>query len=90
MSFTGILILVLVAAILLVILFTFFHILIPLIPIAIIVAVVIWLINRFSGKSKDNVPSSNNDFSWFDNQNETHSGRKKARNVTTKDVDDNK
>lgn len=85
-TFTSILILVLVAAIILAVLFVFFHIFIALIPVALVLAGVIWLINRFSkNKNNDNMPNSE---TAFKRQNNETSGHKKARNVTVKDIND--
>lgn len=83
MTFISILFLVLIAAILLAILFTFFHILIGLIPIAFVVAIVIWLINRFSKNNKSEQLTNDQYFYYRKESN----GRKRARNVKTKDID---
>ncbi|WEV39136.1 hypothetical protein OZX58_02550 [Lactobacillus sp. ESL0680] len=88
MSFWGIVGLVLGAAIILILLFAFFHILFMLLPAIIVIALIIWLINHFTkNDDNENKPSgtSSNWTGWRDNQNQTK--RKKARNVKTKDVD---
>ncbi len=90
MSFVNIAILVLAAAFLLALLFVFFHIFVALLPIMIIAAIIIWLIYWFTGrKNKNNIPSSGNEFEQF-RYNSGSRPHKKARNVTTKDVDDDK
>lgn len=80
MSLTGIIVLVLVAVIILSILFALFHIFVALLPVALIAIGIIWLLVKLSAKKGGNMPASNN-------SNYNHSGRKKARNVTTKDID---
>lgn len=89
MSFLSIVMLVLIALILLSLLFVFFKALFLLLPVAIIAVVIIWLVYWFAGKkNKDNMPSSGFNYDWFKSKNSTEtSTRKKARNVTTKDVD---
>ena len=95
MSFSGILILVLAAVIILALLFVFFHVFIALLPVALIAVVIIWLIYRFTGKKNNaNILDKENDynrdwFSGFNNSNQSEP-RKKARNVQVKDVDDKK
>lgn len=89
MSISSILLLVVVAIVILAILFTFFHFLIALIPVAIIVGLVLWLISYIDRKKHGGQISSNNTFTWFkQNQSNDEPPRKHARNVTTKDVDD--
>lgn len=83
MSLAGIIVLVLVAAIILSILFSLFHVFVALLPVAIIAIVIIWLVVKISSKKNGNAPSSNNVNSFTNSSN----GRKKARNVKTKDVD---
>ena len=82
----GIVTLVLVALIILSLLFVLFKAFILLLPVAVIAILIIWLIYRFTGrKNQDNMPSSGSYREWF-----KASGprpRKKARNVTTKDID---
>ncbi|MBD5431416.1 hypothetical protein [Lactobacillus agrestimuris] len=91
MTFASILILVLIAAILLSLLFVFFHIFIYLIPVALIAALIIWLIGKFSkNKTKDNILSSRINFEDFSNSGPKSNSRKRARNVKVKDVDDKK
>lgn len=90
MSISGIIALVLAAVVILTLLFVFFHIFILLLPVALIAILIIWLIYWFTGrKNKKNMPSSNYNFESFNFGSEEHT-RKKARNVTTKDVDDDK
>lgn len=95
MSFSGILILVLAAVIILALLFVFFHVFIALLPVALIAVVIIWLIYRFTGKENNaNILDKENDynkdwFSGFNNSNKSEP-RKKARNVQVKDIDDKK
>lgn len=82
MGFVTILILVLAALVILSILFSVFKFFIGLLPAALIVALIIWLIAKFSGNSTDSgihnpvQPTNNNQ------------KRKKARNVSVKDVED--
>lgn len=96
MSFSGILILVLVAVIILALLFVFFHVFIALLPVALIAVVIIWLIYRFTGKKNNaNILDKENDyntdwFSGFNNNSNQNEPRKKARNVQVKDIDDKK
>lgn len=91
MSFLGIVTLVLIALIILSLLLVFFKAFILLLPVALIAIAVIWLIGWFTGrKNKNNMPSSSNYYDWFKNVNSTQSqtrARKKAKNVTTKDID---
>ncbi|MCO0807254.1 hypothetical protein QFX17_04590 [Lactobacillus helveticus] len=91
MSFLGIVTLVLIALIILSLLFVFFKAFILLLQVALIAIAVIWLIGWFTGrKNKNNMPSSGNYYDWFKNVNSTQSqtrARKKAKNVTTKDID---
>ena len=53
MGFVTILILVLAALVILSILFSIFKFFIGLLPVAIIVALIIWLLAKFSGNKKD-------------------------------------
>lgn len=91
MSFLGIVTLVLIALIILSLLFVFFKAFILLLPVALIAIAVIWLIGWFTGRqNKNNMPSSGNYYDWFKNVNSTQSqtrALKKAKNVTTKDID---
>ena len=83
MTFTSILILVLVAAVILAVMFASFHIFIALIPVVLILAILIWIINRFSNKkNNDNMPSDESAFRY------SSKGHKKARNVSVKDIKD--
>ncbi|MGQ5709297.1 hypothetical protein [Lactobacillus sp. PSON] len=86
MSLTGIIVLVLVAVIILSVLFALFHIFIMLLPVAVVAIGIIWLLLKLSAKKGGNMPSSG-DFDNPFNKNKSTSKRKKARNVTTKDVD---
>ncbi|MBA1394136.1 hypothetical protein EQ500_09730 [Lactobacillus sp. XV13L] len=91
MSFWGIVGLVLLAVVILSILFAVFHILIMLLPAVVVIAALIWLINRFTKKDDDNAPTG----SRFDQQNWSEPWgengsqlrRKKVRDAETKDVD---
>ncbi|MDF7683711.1 hypothetical protein PT287_09395 [Lactobacillus sp. ESL0679] len=88
MSFWGIVGLVLGAAIILIMLFAFFHILFMLLPAIIVIAVIIWLINHFTKNDDyEHTPSSSSG-NWTNWQNSSvKPKRKKARDVKTKDVD---
>ena len=89
MSLMGIVTLVLVALIILSLLFVLFKAFILLLPVAVIAILIIWLIYRFTGrKNQDNMPSSASYREWFKATSTTGPRpRKKARNVTTKDID---
>ena len=54
-----------------------------------IASAIIWLVYWIAGKkNKNNMPASGSSFTWSDFGNSTTTGtRKKARNVTTKDID---
>ena len=85
MGFVTILILVLAALVILSILFSIFKFFIGLLPVAIIVALIIWLLAKFSGNKKDTEkPDSYNPVQPSTNNQK----RKKARNVSVKDVED--
>lgn len=85
MGFVTILILVLAALVILSILFSIFKFFIGLLPVAIIVALIIWLLAKFSGNKKDTEkPNSHNPMQQPTNNQK----RKKARNVSVKDVED--
>ena len=92
MSFISIFILVLIAAIILAILYAFFHMLIVFIPVIFIVAIGIWIINRLCAKKGDSDLTQKEEFSRFDYfsnyRNSESKKRKQARDVTTKDIDD--
>lgn len=94
MSILNILILVIIAAIVLIVLFAIFHVFVLMIPAIIVVALVIWAINHFSKNKENDLSSSSNDkTSWdqfFNISENEQPKRKKARNVTIKDVDDDK
>lgn len=81
--------LVLTALIILSLLFVFFKAFILLLPVAVIAIAIIWLVYWIAGKkNKNNMPASGSSFTWSDFGNSTTTGtRKKARNVTTKDID---
>lgn len=89
MSFLGIVTLVLVALIILSLLFVFFKAFILLLPVALIAIGVMWLVLWISGKrNKNRVPASR---TYFDcSEPEPKNTRKRARNVTIKDIDDDK
>ncbi|WP_308557929.1 hypothetical protein [uncultured Lactobacillus sp.] len=92
MSFLGIVTLVLVALIILSLLFVLFKAFILLLPVALIAIGIIWLIFWISGKrNKNKVPASGAYFDWFKTSETTQkTTRKRARNVTVKDIDDDK
>ena len=85
MGFVTILILVLVALVILSILFAVFKFFIGLLPLALIVALIIWLMVKFSGSKKDNKVSDTHNPVQHPANNQK---RKKARNVSVKDVED--
>lgn len=88
MGLGTILILVLVALIILSVLFAIFKFFIGLLPAAIIVALVIWLIYKFDNKKNNkSYPTYNSNVF---NKSSNPSGRKRARNVTVKDVKEDK
>lgn len=88
MSLMGIVTLVLVALIILSLLFVLFKAFILLLPVAIIAILIIWLVYWFTGrKNKNNMPSSGTYREWFNTSTPGTRPRKKARNVTTKDID---
>lgn len=89
MSLSSIIILVLIAAIILAVIFTFFHILIVMLPAILLVIVGIWIAGWFSRRKYKKSIRIKNNFSWSRNETkfDLHSDRKKARNVTTKDID---
>lgn len=91
MTFSSLLLLVLIAVIVLSLLFVFFHVFIILLPVALVAFMVIWLIYHFSGRKNNHSLSSNdwfNQSSFYRDINERP--RKKARNVKTKDVNDDR
>ncbi|RVU70280.1 MULTISPECIES: hypothetical protein [Lactobacillus] len=90
MTFAGIVSLVLVAAIVLALLFVFFHIFIALIPVAAVAILLIWLYYRFFAKKDKNLSSTKTqtEYDWFRSYSNQTPPRKKAKNVTTKDIDD--
>lgn len=92
MSFLGIVTLVLVALIILSLLFVFFKAFILLLPVALIAIGIIWLVFWISGKrNKNRVPASDSSFDWFKANEATQKNtRKQARNVTVKDINDDK
>lgn len=92
MSFLGIVTLVLVALIILSLLFVFFKAFVLLLPVALIAIGVMWLVLWISGKrNKNRVPASRTYFDWFKaSEPEPKNTRKRARNVTIKDIDDDK
>lgn len=87
MGFGAILILVLIALVILSILFAVFKFFIGLLPAALIVAVILWLIYKLDKRNNtsNSYPTSNDNFSDTSN---SSTGRKPARNVTVKDVKD--
>lgn len=85
MGFVTILILVFVALVILSILFSVFKFFIGLLPAALIVALIIWLIAKFSGSKKDTTTSDVHNPVKPTTNNQK---RKKARNVSVKDVED--
>lgn len=89
MGFVTILILVLIALIVLSILFAVFKFFIGLLPIALIVALIIWLITRFSSNNTESLGDFNTDGEVKHPSSNTPP-RKKARNVSVKDVENDK
>lgn len=85
MGFVTILILVLAALVILSILFSIFRFFIGLLPAALIVALIIWLIAKFSGNKKD---PNNSEVHNPVQPTTNNQKRKKARNVSVKDVED--
>ena len=85
MGFVTILILVLAALVILSILFSIFKFFIGLLPVAIIVALIIWLLAKFSGNKKDTEKTDSHNPVQTSTNNQK---RKKARNVSVKDVED--
>lgn len=87
MGFVTILILVLAALVILSILFSIFKFFIGLLPVAIIVALIIWLLAKFSSNKKDTDTKKTNRYKPVQ-QSTNNQKRKKARNVSVKDVED--
>ena len=87
MTLVEIIILVAIAVIVLAILLAVFKFLIFLIPVAVVAVAIIWLYYKLTGKKA----KKELNFYWQKPKNEdfSSSGRKEARDVTTKDVDDN-
>ena len=87
MTLVEIIILVAIAVIVLAILLAVFKFLIFLIPVAVVAVVIIWLYYKLTGKKTNKELN----FYWQKHKDENFpsSGRKEARDVTTKDVDDN-
>ena len=71
---------------------SFFKAFILLLPVALIAIGVMWLVLWISGKrNKNRVPASRTYFDWFKaSEPEPKNTRKRARNVTIKDIDDDK
>ena len=92
MSFLGIVTLVLIALIILSLLFVFFKAFILLLPVALIAIGIMWLVFWISGKrNKNRVPTSGTYYDWFRAGESTQkSTRERARNVTVKDIKDDK
>lgn len=87
MGFVTILILVLAALVILSILFSIFKFFIGLLPVAIIVALIIWLLAKFSSNKKDTDTKKTNRHNPVQ-RSTNNQKRKKARNVSVKDVED--
>ena len=91
MSFWGIVGLVLLAVVILSIIFAIFHIFLIL-PAALVIIGIIWLINHFTKNDDNNAGHSDlnsGSYSWdnWNENNETKPKRKKVRDAKTKDVD---
>ena len=76
---------VIAALVILSILFSVFKFFIGLLPAALIVALIIWLIAKFSGNKKDSTDSGIHNPAQPTSNNQK---RKKARDVSVKDVED--
>ena len=87
MGFVTILILVLAALVILSILFSIFKFFIGLLPVAIIVALIIWLLAKFSSNKEDTDTKKTNRHKPVQ-RSTNNQKRKKARNVSVKDVED--
>ncbi|MBC6356342.1 hypothetical protein ERK19_02975 [Lactobacillus helsingborgensis] len=89
MSFWGIVGLVFLAVVILSFIFALFHMFFMILPAALVIIGIIWLINHFTKKDDDNM-SANSNFdqwhNWGENK-ETRPKRKKVRDAKTKDVD---
>ena len=85
MGFVTILILVLAALVILSILFSIFKFFIGLLPVAITDALIMWLLAKFSGNKKDTEKTDSHNPVQPSTNNQK---RKKARNVSVKDVED--
>lgn len=90
MSFWGIVCLVLLAVVILSVIYALFHAFILLLPAALVIIGIIWLINHFTkndeSKSRNSGSSPYNWENWNQN-NEARPKRKKVRDAKTKDVD---
>ena len=90
MSFWGIIGLVLLAVVILSIIYSMFHVFILLLPAALVIIGIIWLINHFTKNDKNKSGNSGpGPYNWGNrNQNnEARPKRKKVRDAKTKDVD---
>ncbi|RMC58800.1 hypothetical protein F5ESL0260_03385 [Lactobacillus sp. ESL0260] len=92
MSFWGIVGLVLLAVVILSVIFAIFHIFFMILPAALVIIGIIWLINHFTKNDDNNVGHSDlnsGSYSWdnWNENNETKPKRKKVRDAKTKDVD---
>lgn len=81
MTFLSIAALVLVALIILCLLFVFFQMFFALLPVALIAVLLLWLLYHFSRRKTEPVKPE-----VFNGSQQTQT-RKRARNVSTKDVD---
>lgn len=91
MSFMIILLLVIIALVILSILFAVFKFMIGLLPAALIVALIFWIIYRSDQNKKnkdDPAPSSKQKTSTTNTHTSDKSNRKPARDVEVKDVED--
>ena len=90
MSFWGIIGLVLLAVVILSIIYAMFHVFILLLPAALVIIGIIWLINHFTKNDENkSVNSGSGPYDWnnWSQNNETRPKRKKVRDAKTKDVD---
>ncbi|WP_419513120.1 hypothetical protein [Lactobacillus kimbladii] len=90
MSFWGIIGLVLLAVVILSVIYALFHAFILLLPAALVIIGIIWLINHFTKNDENKSMHSDSgpyDWNYWSQNNETRPKRKKVRDAKTKDVD---
>ena len=90
MSFWGIIGLVLLAVVILSVIYALFHAFILLLPAALVIIGIIWLINHFTKNDENKSMRSDSglyDWNNWSQNNETRPKRKKVRDAKTKDVD---